>query len=439
MKKILIAIPTSQYIEADTFKSIYDQHLDSLYSIDFVPFISDQIEQVRNEIAVYFLDNGYDYLFAVDSDIVFAPDTLQRLIDHDVDMVSGIYIQRIPGTHTIEIMRKNEFGGVTHVPYSHIKDQGLVPIDGCGFGCVLIKRKVFESMEYPYFVYKSALDHAHTVSEDVYFCRKATEKNIKMYADSELLCDHVGSWTFRVDRDIKPESMENKQSLNSIIESRLRELHNSDLLPQQHTDYLIRIRDEFGVKPRIIYDIGGSVLHWTTRAKQIWPDSQYIVFEAVDQVEFLYKEHDIEYHLGFIGDTDDKQIEFYQNLNNPGGNSRYRENPEFSLMASELYGDHSRVYKKSMTLDTVVTQRNFPLPDLIKIDVQGSELDVLCGASKVLENCKDIILELQHVEYNRGAPLNNQVIDYLQNIGFQLVTPLFTNNGPDGDYHFRKI
>ena len=199
LKKILIAIPTNRNIEAQTFKSIYDLDIPEGYQVDFQYFWGYQVEQVRNLIAHWVIQYDYDYLFAVDSDIAFSKDTLKKLLEHDVDMVSGVYIQRIQGKHTIEIMRANAHGGVSHVPYQEVKGHGLVPIDGCGFGCVLIKRSVFEVIAYPHFVYKSAIDHAHTISEDVYFCRQARDKGVQIYADMSVLCDHIGSWTFRVE------------------------------------------------------------------------------------------------------------------------------------------------------------------------------------------------------------------------------------------------
>jgi glycosyltransferase involved in cell wall biosynthesis len=199
VKRILIAIPTNRNIEAQTFKSIYDLEIPEGYQVDFQYFWGYQVEQVRNLIAHWVIKNNYDYLFSVDSDIAFTRDTLRKLLEHDVDMVSGVYIQRIQGKHTIEIMRANAHGGVSHVPYQEVKGHGLVPIDGCGFGCVLIKRSVFEVIAYPHFVYKSAIDHAHTISEDVYFCRQARDKGVQIYADMSVLCDHIGSWTFRVE------------------------------------------------------------------------------------------------------------------------------------------------------------------------------------------------------------------------------------------------
>lgn len=199
IKRILIAIPTNRNIEAETFKSIYDLEIPPGYQVDFQYFWGYQVEQVRNLIAHYTMANQYDYLFSVDSDIGFAPDTLKKLLAHDVDMVSGLYIQRIPGVHCIEVMRYNQYGGVTHVPYEDIKGQGLVPVDGCGFGCVLVKVHVFKAIPYPHFVYKSAIDHANTISEDVYFCKQVRERGMRIYADTSILCNHIGSWTFKVE------------------------------------------------------------------------------------------------------------------------------------------------------------------------------------------------------------------------------------------------
>jgi FkbM family methyltransferase len=198
-KQILIAIPNKNLIEAETFKSIYDLEVPDGYETTFQYFYGYQVEQVRNLIADWIVKGPYDYLFAVDADISFPPDTLKKMIAHNKDIVTGLYIQRIPGKHCIEVMRRNEHGGVTHVPWEQLKGQGLVEVDSCGFGCALIKKDVFTSIEYPHFVYKSALDHQYTISEDVYFCLKAKAQGKEIWADTSILCGHHGSWTFRVE------------------------------------------------------------------------------------------------------------------------------------------------------------------------------------------------------------------------------------------------
>lgn len=197
-KKILIAIPTAKYIESQTFKALFDLVIPEGYEADFQYFYGYNIEQVRNLIVDYTLRNGYDYLFSVDSDIVMPNDTLEKMVAHDKDMVTGLYIQRIPNTHTVEVYCVTEGSGRTHIPYEMLKGRGLVEVAGCGFGCVLVKRRVLERLKYPHFVYRSALDHRQTYSEDVYFCKQATDAGFTIWADTSILCDHVGATVFKV-------------------------------------------------------------------------------------------------------------------------------------------------------------------------------------------------------------------------------------------------
>jgi FkbM family methyltransferase len=424
-KRILIAIPTNRNIEAVTFKSIYDLIIPEGCEIVFQYFWGYQVEQVRNLIANWTIRNGFDYLFAVDSDISFPPDTLVKLIRHDRDIVSGVYIQRIPGTHTIEIMRKNNQGGVTHVDWADIKGQGLVPIDGCGFGCTLVKTDVFKNIPYPQFVYKSAIDHKDTISEDVYFCSQARHYGFTLWCDTDVICDHTGSFTFRVDQETVNQPVD-------PVDRRLREIANTKNLDERLIDYIQTVE----INPKVIYDIGANVGEWTKAVKRRWPNVQIIKFEAMEEVKSLYDREKERYHLGVLSDQDGKTVKFYQNLEHPMGNSYYKENENFSPKGCEFNERHA-VVKQSMTLDTVVDQRRFPHADFIKIDVQGAELDILKGASKALSYCTDLFVELQHKEYNLGAPDRNETISYLKSLGFELVQNIFLKDC-DGDYHFRK-
>ena len=428
-KRILIAIPTARNIEPDTFKSIYDLEVPQGYETDFQYFYGYNIDQVRNLIADWVV-RGYDYLFSVDSDIAFPPDTLKRLLAHNVDMVSGLYIQRKPGQHILEVYEHNSMGGVSNIPYEKIVGRGLVEIAGSGFGCVLVKAEVIRAIPYPHFVYHSAIDHRNTVSEDVDFCRKVLERNFHIWADTSILCRHIGATEFLIDTNIQPIPQE------SPVEARLRELYNQRLLPYPHVEYLQRLAS-LGLNPSVVYDVGACVLHWTNEARRIWPNAQYYVFEAMSSCEFLYKENNLEFHTGLISDRDGRQLDFYQNEEHPGGNSYYRENSEVNPDAPLYFNESHRRSMISRCLDSIVAERNFPPPELLKIDVQGAEMDILSGALTTLQSVTDVILELQVVEYNKGAPLRDKVIEFMDGLGFDCLG-LFCNNGPDGDYHFRR-
>jgi len=410
-KKILIAIPTNKYIEPETMKSIYDLSVPDGYETEFQFFYGYQIDQIRNLIAEW--AKRYDYLLSVDSDIVLPNNTLKKMLSADKDIISGLYIQRIPGTQTVEIYQDTEGGGVDNIPYRLLEERGgVVEVAACGFGAALIKGEVFRKMEYPHFFYKSALDHKNTVSEDVYFCKKARSLGFHVWADTTIKCDHIGQQIFSLEND---------------TQKKFKELRNLDLLPKDHAEYL----KNMDITPSVVYDIGANVLHWHDTAKEIWPESQIIVFDATEELEFLYKETNLNYHLGVLTDIDNKSIKFYKNLSNAGGNSYYKEN-------SIHYNESHAVTMTGMTLDTIIKQKQYPLPDLIKLDIQGAELDVIKGASNALTNCDHVILEAQTADYNRDAPKVDTVIEYMNSIGFELVSK-FASGETDSDYYFRKV
>ena len=432
MKKILIAIPTARYIEADTFKSIYDLEIPAGYQTVFQTFYGYRVDQVRNLIADWVV-RGFDYLFAVDHDVTFAPDTLKKMLAHDKDLVSGIYRQRVP-EQTLEIYDINQQRMTMEqlLGPSQIIESGLVQIGGCGFGCVLVKKEVMSRIGYPQFEYHPALDHNNTRSEDNDFCRKATNAGFTLWCDPTILCGHIGSTTMHVEvPKVDP------------VQKRLKELHDQPLLPQQHVNYLWTMKTVDNIKPKVIYDIGACVLHWTNRAKEVWPEAEIIPFEAMEAVEPLYREAGFEnFAVGcLLSDLTGEEVEFYENLEHPGGNSLYKENNELSPLADQLFPEDKKVVRKTNTLDDIVKLNNLPKPDLIKMDIQGAELKALKGATKTLESCNHLILELQHLDYNFGAPKAEEVIEYLKTIGFGMVGDgMFCGSelGVDGDYHFTR-
>jgi FkbM family methyltransferase len=222
--------------------------------------------------------------------------------------------------------------------------------------------------------------------------------------------------------------LSNKLNYEYETYNKLIDVFKKDLLPINHIKYLEYMKKELKFEPKVCYDIGAAVLHWTRHAERIWPNTKVILFDAFEPVEMFYKTH--KYNIGLLSDKDNIDIKFYQNDLLFGGNSYYKENND------HVFPDSKYIIKKSKTLDTIVKEKGYLYPDLIKIDVQGAELDVLKGASYTLSHCTYLIVELQDVHYNQGAPLAPVTINYLQNNGWILIASKFSDNGPDGDYCF---
>lgn len=215
-------------------------------------------------------------------------------------------------------------------------------------------------------------------------------------------------------------------------------LHKDISIPQGHIDYLKTIDHT----PFVVYDIGSAVLHWTKEAKKIWPHAKYINFEAVRQVKEFYDIHGADYSLEVFSDVEGKEVTFYCNPVCLGGNSYYKENEKYSPAAKTIYSAEFEETRITSTIDAIVEKRKFSLPDLVKIDVQGAEIDILNGMKSTLKTVKHLIVELQHVEYNLGAKQVEDSIPFIESLGFSLVqngsNKYFHSNGPDADYHFVK-
>ena len=67
------------------------------------------------------------------------------------------------------------------------------------------------------------------------------------------------------------------------------------------------------------------------------------------------------------------------------------------------------------TLDVMFPEQTF---DILKIDVQGAELDVINGGIEFLKRHTFVLAEVALTDYNKGAPLASEVVSRLQELGF---------------------
>ena len=80
----------------------------------------------------------------------------------------------------------------------------------------------------------------------------------------------------------------------------------------------------------------------------------------------------------------------------------------------------SSVRVRTARLDEVLTQAQVVAPALLKLDVQGSELEVLQGAGQLLSAFDTVLVECSFVELYVGQSLATEVIAFLDSHGWRL-------------------
>lgn len=169
--------------------------------------------------------------------------------------------------------------------------------------------------------------------------------------------------------------------------------------------------------PNSILDVGANIGQFYNEIVQIFPNSKYHLIEGNSNCEPYLRTLKVPYSIALLSDVE-KVCEFYTQISDPisTGNSTYLENTTFFDQGNY------RVEKiMTQTLDKLFSNITF---DLIKIDVQGAELDILKGGTRLVTNAKGIILEVSYSEYNVGAPKAYDVYNYMKDIGFLPATIL---------------
>ena len=175
--------------------------------------------------------------------------------------------------------------------------------------------------------------------------------------------------------------------------------------------------------PESILDIGANVGQFYNEIKEIFPNSYYYLIEGNDSCEVVLETLNVDYSISLLSDIE-KEVDFYVRKHEPRctGNSIYREYTSF-------YDDDQIIIlkKQTKTLSNILNNKVF---DLIKIDVQGSEIDIINGGIDIIKNAKGVLMEISLVEYNQNAPVKEFVYEYMSNIGFIPIETICNINHP---------
>ena len=196
--RTLIAIPCMDMVHTIFMKSLIS--LQKVGDVQFGLTCSSLVYDARNTLAKQAVREGFDRILWFDSDMDFAPDTMQRLsarLDEGLDFCSGIYFARKAPVKPIVYknvgwnMHGEDENEVTPmaISYKDYPRDSLFEIEGAGFGIVMHTTAMIKAVGDKYGLPFSPI---LGFGEDLSFCMRARELGYKLYCDSSIKAGHVG-------------------------------------------------------------------------------------------------------------------------------------------------------------------------------------------------------------------------------------------------------
>lgn len=151
----------------------------------------------RERLAMEAQNIGAEYMLWLDSDMVFPATTAMRLMAHNEDIVAANYIRRQLPAKGVAY----EKIGAWEEPLPFESQNNLVPVEGIGMGCMLMKTSILQEIEQPWFEFKWTPESNDHLGEDMIFCQKMAAKGHTVKVDTVLSMElrHLGTWAFGPD------------------------------------------------------------------------------------------------------------------------------------------------------------------------------------------------------------------------------------------------
>lgn len=169
----------TQWSHSQTFKMGYKHY----------PFLS-PLDYARNLAVKDFLEDFWDYLVFIDSDIIPPLGTIDELLKADKDIIAPLCLT----------IKSDDQNMTFPIPVAHRYDedhkyrpyygQGIEETDVITGGMFMVRREVYEKLERPfYFTYHK--DGTVEYSEDFIFSQQCQSLGYKLYTHYGIICEHM--------------------------------------------------------------------------------------------------------------------------------------------------------------------------------------------------------------------------------------------------------
>ena len=190
--KTMIAVPCMDTMPVEFVESLYRMKTVGQVRPGFLS--GSLIYKARTDLALIALHEKADYILWIDSDMVFSPDLMVDLMAdmEGRDMVAAVCHMRRPPYNPVLYSKLRL--GITPDENEHQKiydyPDDLFTVEGCGFGCVMMRTSVIQAVVDKYHDLFSPLPG---YGEDLSFCIRARECGTEIWADPKIQVGHKSS------------------------------------------------------------------------------------------------------------------------------------------------------------------------------------------------------------------------------------------------------
>lgn len=208
--KLFLALPVYGGYDPLFINSLLRLQAEPPCSLIVRPCIGDSlVARARNKLAAEFMETDATHMLFIDTDLVFLPEHVGRLIGHDVPIVAGLYPKKQPSLAWV----------VNTLPSEEPDELGLQKVKYIGTGFLMIRRDVIERMiaEVPGIAYTTDAGQVKRTEHDLFpagpmfdpeqgttryhsedwgFCRRALDLGYDVLADTRVALKHVGSCVY---------------------------------------------------------------------------------------------------------------------------------------------------------------------------------------------------------------------------------------------------
>lgn len=186
---IAIGIPTNRNFKAKTVKALLE--MVTAYPRDYTfIFAMDGYNTAENRNFIVNQAKNCTHIFFTDDDMILEPDTIEKLLKHDKDIIGAAYsVRRTTGELVIGYMNDETDEWLK-------ESKEIFECEALGGGALLVKTNVFAKVPTPHFGYHWYQSGQVRMSNDWYFCEKARNTGYKIWCDPTIRPKHIGNYEF---------------------------------------------------------------------------------------------------------------------------------------------------------------------------------------------------------------------------------------------------